>query len=88
VKATGEGQFHVTGKARVFEAVFGWAVEDGHEELVSGHSMTNAGPPEFGDFSFDIRVKKKRANSTLHLLIFENSANDGSRIHQLKIKLY
>jgi hypothetical protein len=87
VKQTGDGRFHVSGKGRVFEGLFGWAVEDGQEELLSGNARLDAGPPEFGNFSFDFNVKKKRANSTLHLLIFENSAKDGSRIHQLRIKL-
>jgi hypothetical protein len=72
----------------VFEAAFSWVVEDEHEELFSGHAITDAGAPALGNFSFDITVKKKRANSILHLVLFEASAKDGSRQHELPVKLY
>jgi hypothetical protein len=87
VKKTSDNQFHVTGKAQVFEAAFSWVVEDGHEELLSGHGMTDAGAPAFGNFSFDVAVKKKRSPSTLHLILFEASARDGSRQHELPVPL-
>lgn len=83
-----EHTFRISGRAQVFEASFSWVVEDGHEELKQGHQMTDAGAPEWGRFSFTVDVKKKRPNSTLHLILFEISAKDGSRQHELPIKLY
>ena len=88
VKKTGNHEFLVQGKGQIFEANFSWVVEDGHEELKNGHNMTDAGAPEWGNFSFAVNVSKKRPNSTLHLVLFEISAEDGSRQHELPIFLY
>lgn len=83
-----EETFLVKGKGQIFEANFGWVVEDGHEELKEGFEMTDAGAPEWGNFSFTISVAKKRPNSKLHLILFETSAKDGSRQYELPILLY
>ena len=88
VEKTGDNTFLIKGKGQIFEANFNWVVEDGHEELKTGYTTTDAGAPEWGNFSFTIDAPKKRANSTLHLIIFELSANDGSRQHELPILLY
>ena len=84
---TGDHLYTVRGKGQIFEANFGWVVEDGHEELQQGHQMTDAGAPEWGAFSFTVKAEKKRPNSTLTLILFETSARDGSRQHQLPITL-
>ena len=63
-------------------------MEDGHEELKKGYQMTDAGAPEWGKFEFAITAQKKRTNSTLTLILFETSAKDGSRQHELPITLY
>lgn len=83
-----EHTFLIKGKGQIFEANFSWIVEDGHDELKKGFEMTDAGAPEWGNFSFTIDVAKKRPNSTLHLVLFEISAKDGSRQHELPIFLY
>ena len=88
VERTGDHQFLIKGKAQVFEANISWVVEDGHEELKKGFQMTDAGAPAWGNFSFSIDVQKKRANSTLTLILFESSAKDGSRQHELPVRLY
>lgn len=88
VEKTNDHTFLITGKGQIFEANFGWVVEDGHYELKKGFEMTDAGAPEWGNFSFTIDVTKKRENSTLHLILFETSAMDGSRQHELPILLY
>jgi len=88
VEKTGQHTFLVKGKGQIFEASFSWVVEDGHEELKTGYTMTDAGAPEWGNFSFTIDAPKKRANSTLHLILFETSAQDGSRQYELPILLY
>ena len=78
----------IKGKGQIFEANFSWIIEDGHEELQQGHQMTDAGAPEWGNFSFTVNASKKRPNSTLHLILFEISAKDGSRQHELPVPLY
>ena len=88
VEKTGDHKFLIKGKGQIFEANFNWVVDDGHEELKTGYTTTDAGAPAWGDFSFTIDAPKKRANSTLHLIIFELSAKDGSRQHELPILLY
>lgn len=79
--------FRVHGQAQIFEASFSWAVEDGHNELKKGSEMTDAGAPEWGNFDFTVDVKKQDANSTLTLILFEISAMDGRRQHELSISL-
>ncbi len=87
VKKTGEYTYTVSGKGQIFEANFGWSVEDGHEELESGVAMTDAGAPAWGSFRFTVEVHKDRPNSSLTLILFEPSAEDGSRQHELAIAL-
>jgi hypothetical protein len=88
VEKMGEHTFLIKGKGQIFEASFSWVIEDGHEELQQGHEMTDAGAPEWGNFSFTVKATKKRPNSTLHLILFEVSAKDGSRQYELPILLY
>jgi hypothetical protein len=87
VEQLGENKFRVRGQGQIFEANFGWIVEDGHEELYKGNQMTDAGAPEWGNFEFTIDVTKQRENSTLTLILFESSAKDGSRQYELPIAL-
>lgn len=88
VERIGQDTFLVRGQGQIFEANFNWIVEDGHEELMKGFQMTDAGAPEWGKFEFGIRVQKKRMNSTLTLILFESSPKDGSRQHELPITLF
>lgn len=88
VEKTGDQTFLIKGKAQIFEASFGWVIEDGHRELKKGHEMTDAGAPEWGSFAFTVIAKKEDMNSTLHLILFETSAEDGSRQYELPILLY
>jgi hypothetical protein len=80
-------KYLVKGTAQIFEASFSWVIEDGHEELQKGFAMTDAGAPEWGKFSFTVEAIKKRPNYTLHLILFESSAKDGSRQYELPILL-
>lgn len=88
VEKVGDHQFLISGKGQIFEANFGWVVEDGHMELKKGNTMTDAGAPEWGNFSFTVDVKKERENSTLMLILFESSPKDGSRQYELPVLLY
>lgn len=87
VKKLSENAFMVEGQGQIFEANFGWVVEDGHNELKKGFETTDAGAPEWGKFKFVVEAKKERVNSTLMLVLFETSAKDGSRQHELPIVL-
>ena len=88
VKKVGEHAFTINGKAQIFEANFAWVIEDGHDELQQGHHMTDAGAPEWGNFSFTVDAPKTNPNTTLHLILFEASPKDGSRQYELPILLY
>lgn len=83
----GENIYKVSGEAQIFEANFSWVVEDGHYVLKSGYEMTDAGAPEWGKFDFTLKVEKKNEYSTLHLILFETSAKDGSRQSELLMPL-
>jgi hypothetical protein len=78
--------FAISGKARVFEAVFNWVLKEGDKEIKSGYKMTDAGAPEWGNFVFGITVPAG-ADSTLRLVLFESSAKDGSRVSELTLPL-
>ena len=80
-------KYRVQGQAQIFEANFNWVVEDGHNELKNGFAMTDAGAPEWGKFDFTIEVQKTNEYSTLHIILFEVSAKDGSRQYELPIPL-
>lgn len=80
-------KFRVQGQAQIFEANFNWIVEDGHNELKKGFAMTDAGAPAWGKFDFIVDVEKAEPYSTLHLILFEVSAKDGSRNYELPIPL-
>jgi Immunoglobulin-like domain of bacterial spore germination len=88
VERIGKDSFLVHGQGQIFEANFNWVLEDGHEELKKGFQMTDAGAPEWGKFKFIVHAPKKRTNSTITLVLFETSAMDGSRQHELPIVLY
>lgn len=87
VEKVGQDSFLVRGQGQIFEANFNWVVEDGHNELKKGFHMTDVGAPEWGKFELPISVQKKQSNSTLILILFESSAKDGSRQHELLIVL-
>ena len=88
VERIDKNKFRVRGKGQIFEANFNWIIEDGHDELKTGFQTTDAGAPEWGNFDFIITVQKKRENSKLTLVLFESSAKDGSRQHELPIVLF
>lgn len=88
VEKMNDNKFRIKGEGLIFEASFNWIIEDGHDELKKGYEMTNAGAPEWGKFDFTVDIIKKRENSTLILILYEVSAEDGSRQHELPIVLF
>ena len=87
VTADPNGDYIIEGKAQVFEASFSWTIEDGHNQLAEGHEMTDAGAPEFGNFSFKVKLGEVDPNSVPHLILYESSPKDGSRQYELPIPL-
>ncbi len=88
VKQKVENTFLVEGKGRLFEGTYSWIVEDGHAELKEGFGTTEAGAPAWGKFSFTVEAEKVNPQTVLHIILFESSAKDGSRQHELMIPLY
>lgn len=86
-KGDAPNTYEVKGKARVFEGVFSYVVEDGHNELAKGSVQTTAGAPEWGEFSFTVTVAKENPNLSLLLILFETSPKDGSRRMELPVPL-
>lgn len=90
VSVTGSrGNYVVTGEARVFEATIQYEVEDGHFLLQQGFVTASEGAPGWGAFTIDIRIPEESlpANGTLMLILFEESAKDGSRLHETPVIL-
>lgn len=87
VQKLNDTTFKITGKARVFEANFEWHVKEDNVVIKKGHTTTDAGAPEFGNFNFTITAKRKNPSSKLEILIFEPSANDGTPQGELLMPL-
>ncbi|MDQ0253433.1 hypothetical protein J2S74_000805 [Evansella vedderi] len=81
-----ENQVVVRGLARVFEATLQYELEDGHYILARGFTTASDGAPEWGEFEILIDFDYV-SNSTVTLILFEESAKDGSRINELVIPL-
>jgi len=88
VSKISDSTFEIKGQARVFEATFGWDIEDGHYILKEGFVTADVGAPSWGNFAFQVSATKADKNTTLILVLFEESAEDGSRQNELPIKLY
>ncbi|WP_088042389.1 Gmad2 immunoglobulin-like domain-containing protein [Bacillus sp. EAC] len=76
--------FQVEGKASVFEAMFLYRLEDGHNVLAEGSVMADQGAPEWGNFKFKINHKQASSPNGV-LTIYVASAKDGSPEHELNI---
>jgi hypothetical protein len=87
VSKQGKGTYAIEGQAQIFEANFGWLVNKGEEEVLSGFESTDAGAPSWGNFTFTLEIEQKHLSSPLVLVLYESSARDGSRQHQLNLAL-
>ncbi|WP_010278396.1 Gmad2 immunoglobulin-like domain-containing protein [Paenibacillus senegalensis] len=83
------GNYTITGEARVWEASFVYAVSDGHDYLLEDFTTASNGAPSWGNFTIDLAIPQDRlpVNGTLTLEIWEASAKDGSPLHLLNIPL-
>jgi len=77
---------HLAGYARVFEAQFQYALEDGHNVLAAGGIMADNGGPAWGRFDLDIQFAQP-SSPGLTLRLFDESAMDGSVIFEVDIPL-
>lgn len=84
-----QGSYVVTGEARIFEATVQYDVEDGHFVYLEGFVTASEGAPGWGTFTIDISIPEEDLpnNATLMLILFEESAKDGSRINELPVVL-
>lgn len=81
-----DNEIVVRGLARVFEATIQYELEDGHYVLASGFTTASSGAPDWGEFEITINVDFI-SSSTATLILYEESAKDGSRLHELVIPL-
>lgn len=84
-----QGNYTVAGQARVFEATLHYEVEDGHVIFLEGFETASEGAPGWGIFTIDIQILEGELPDygQLRLILFEESAKDGSRVHELSIPL-
>lgn len=90
VKASGaDGVYTITGEARVFEGTMNYAVSDGHSYLLEDFHTVAQGAPSWSPFTLNITVDEDDLplNGTLTIELFEYSAEDGSRIHEVIVPL-
>ncbi len=76
----------IRGLARVFEGVIMYEFEDGHFILDEGFTTATKGAPEWGEFEITIDVNGVAYETGL-VVLYEESAKDGSRINELIIPL-
>lgn len=80
-----QGKIVVRGLARVFEGTVLYEFEDGHNILDQGFTTASEGAPGWGEFEIVIELDEKTANGSGTVILYEESAKDGSRMHELQI---
>ena len=79
-------QIVVKGLARVFEATVQYEFEDGHYVFDKGFTTASEGAPGWGEFEIILDLDKV-PNGPARVIIYEESAKDGSRLHELQIPI-
>jgi hypothetical protein len=80
-------QLHASGTANTFEATFQYELLDGSGKVLAHHFVTaTSGTGTRGTFDFTVPFAVDRAGAG-KLVVFENSAENGQRIHQVEIPL-
>lgn len=85
-----KGEYIVTGEARVFEGVFFYSIEEGHEYLVEEAKVeVKNGAPAWEPFELSISIPEDQLpiNGTVTLELFEKSAKDDSVTNLYFVKL-
>ncbi|MFS0864203.1 BsuPI-related putative proteinase inhibitor [Fredinandcohnia sp. 179-A 10B2 NHS] len=82
VQVMGEnGEYIVTGEARVFEGSFFYSVEDGHNYVIKETVMqANEGAPAWSPFEIKLSIPEDKfpENGSLIVHLYERSAKDGA----------
>lgn len=82
VQVMGEnGEYIVTGEARVFEGSFFYSVEDGHDYIIKETVMqANEGAPAWSPFEIKLSIPEDKfpENGALIVHLYERSAKDGA----------
>jgi hypothetical protein len=83
------GEYTITGEARVFEATLKYRVTDGHVYFIEDFHTASDGGPNWGTFLLEIMIAEEDlpVNGTLTLELYEESAKDGSEINVLIIPI-
>jgi germination protein M len=83
-----EGRVHATGTANTFEATFQYEVTDTDGKVVAKNFITaTSGTGTRGTFDFTTKRFKVPFAGAGELVVFENSAENGQRIHVVEIPL-
>jgi len=75
----------IKGLARVYEGTVLYEFEDGHNILDEGFTTATEGAPGWGEFEIIIKLDKEVANDSGSVILYEESAEDGSRKNELVI---
>lgn len=76
----------VKGLAKVWEATIQYEFEDGHFILDEGFTTASEGAPGWGEFEITIGLENA-VNGSARVIIYEESAKDGSRLNELIIPI-
>ncbi|WP_147805224.1 Gmad2 immunoglobulin-like domain-containing protein [Alkalicoccus halolimnae] len=78
----------IFGEARVFEGTVAYVVTEEGEEIDEGFTTATAGGPEWGEFHLSIEVVDTGEEMReLTVTVFEESADDGSRVDAIDIPI-
>jgi hypothetical protein len=86
VEKTAPGQYVIKGEARVLTGNVRYDVTDGQRELLNSFVTASRGGPHWGMFEINLNLPGERKGG-LMMILFEESAVTGQRIHPLKIPL-
>ncbi len=82
-----EERIVVSGLARVFEATVQYEVDAGNVILAEGFTTATEGGPGWGEFEIIIELEEL-VTGTAKIILYEESAKDGSRVNTLEIPIY
>ncbi|GEL76909.1 BsuPI-related putative proteinase inhibitor [Tenuibacillus multivorans] len=90
VQVEGEnGQYTITGEAKVFEGVFHYTVEDGHHMFIEEQKVQTEGAPSWGSFEIDVNIEKDQLPEygVLSLILYNYDAKEGKQANHYPVTL-
>jgi hypothetical protein len=82
-----KNNYRVLGQGQVFKGNFNVLLQDEENKLKNGIANTDAGAPAWGNFDFTCNIKDIPRSASPHVVLFEQSAKDGSPPFELPIPL-